>query len=356
MDNLNKGSLNNENIQGINIYAIGFIKCNGIFGGVLIFTPDIITADEIDVIETIGNQVSLCCIRKTIEKELRSSERRFRKLNEELELKVRERTHDLESSNYRLNNELIERHQIEDSLKKSEASLKELVATKDKFFNIIAHDLKNPFTCLIGTTELLIGDINRMEIEKIKELAQILNDSAKSGFAILQNLLDWSRSQTGLITYNPQKINLGRLIDENISDLRLSSVRKEIRLISDVNREMNIYTDRNMLNAILRNLLGNAIKFTHKFGTVEIGAVINGNEVIISIKDNGIGIPAENIKDLFKIDSKYTKPGTNMEHGTGLGLRLSKEFIEIQGGRIWLESVVNKGSTFMFSIPLKKME
>ena len=116
---------------------------------------------------------------------------------------------------------------------------------------------------------------------------------------------------------------------------------------------MYIFADKNMINTVLRNLFSNAIKFTHKFGTVKVNAVINSNEVIISVKDTGIGIPEESINKLFRIDTKYTRPGTNMEQGTGLGLKLSKEFVEMQGGRIWVESVVNKGSEFIFSIPAK---
>ena len=219
IDSNNEDSSRSKKKSDINIYAIGFIRSERIYGGAFIFAQNIIRSDDISIIETISNQVSLSLHRKVIEKDLKSSENRYRKLNKELEKKVRERTRDLESSNYQLNQELIERHLAEEALKKSEASLKELNATKDKFFNIIAHDLKNPFTCLLGSTELLNENIHQMDNEKIRKLVQILNDSAKSGYAILQNLLDWSRSQTGLITFNPERINLKSLIDENISDL-----------------------------------------------------------------------------------------------------------------------------------------
>ena len=341
-------------INDINIYGIGFIKTGSVYGGALILTPNTIGTDDVSIIETVSNQVSLSLNRKVIEQDLKISENRYRKLSAELEMKVRERTRDLENSNYQLNRELAERHHAEEALKKSEARLIELNAMKDKFFSIIAHDLKNPFTCLLGSTELLTDKLDQMDTEKIRELVQVLNDSAKSGYAILQNLLDWSRSQTGQITFNPENIDLKNLVEENISDFRLFSTRKEIDVISEIQEKMPIYADRNILNAVLRNLLGNAIKFTPKFGTVMVGATINDSELTVSVKDTGIGIPEENINELFRIDTKFTRPGTNKEQGTGLGLKLCKEFIEMQGGKIWVKSNVNRGSEFAFSLPIQE--
>jgi signal transduction histidine kinase len=265
------------------------------------------------------------------------SEARYQKLAGELEEKVLDRTAELEIANVQL--------------RKSEAKLMELNATKDKFFNIVAHDLKNPFTSLLGATELLFHNINNMEREKIRKLAQILNDSAKSGYAILLNLLDWSRSQTGLIKINLQKINLTSIINDNITELHLSSTDKQITLVSELRENINIITDKNMLNTVLRNLLSNAIKFTPRRGRIVVSSKISNNEVFISVKDNGIGISAENIDKLFRIDSKYTRPGTEKEIGTGLGLKLSREFVEKLGGRIWVESSEETGSEFIFSIP-----
>lgn len=344
-------SRDSANLPDINIYSIGFIKRGTIYGGLLIFAKDSIGEDDINIIETVSNQVSLSLHRKSIEMDLKSSEARYRQLSKELEVKVKERTHDLEHSNYQLNQELIERHQTEEALKKSEASLRELNATKDKFFNIIAHDLKNPFTCLLGSTELLNERLNQMSKDQIRELVQILNDSAKSGYEILQNLLDWSRSQTGLITFNPEMINLKDLIDDNVSNLWLLSSKKDISMFSELFDDMHVFADKNILNAVMRNLLNNAIKFTHKSGTIIISVANTGEEVIVSVKDSGIGIPEKNINDLFRIDTKYTRPGTGMEQGTGLGLKICKEFVEMQGGKIWVQSTVNKGSEFLFSIP-----
>lgn len=314
-----------ETSMGINyIYAIGFLRNENFYGGIIIFSSGVIGDDDKNIIENICSQASISIYRSLIKKNLRSSELRYQKLNQELELKVSERTQEL----------------------------RELNATKDKFFNIVAHDLKNPFTSLLGATELLFENIDRMDSEKIKKLAHILNDSAKSGYAILLNLLDWSRSQTGLIKINPERINLKKILDENILDLQLFSTNKEIIIYTEVLENMYIFADKNMLNTVLRNLLSNAVKFTHRGGSINIKAVISCNEVTISVQDTGTGIPEDNLDKLFRIDSKYTKPGTDKEQGTGLGLKLCKEFVEKLGGRILVKSIENKGSEFIFSIPL----
>ncbi len=287
--------------------------------------------------------------------DLKQAEANLKNLNAELEQKVIERTHDIESANYRLHHELTDRILAEEALKKSESQLKELNATKDKFFNIVAHDLKNPFTSLIGSSELLFRNIDQMDNEKIKTLALILNDASKSGYAILQNLLDWSRSQTGLLKFNPENINLRNLIDEHILNLEQISYNKEIKIHSEVKDDLFIYSDKNMIKTIMRNLLSNAIKYSYRSGKVIVSAAVNDREVIISVKDNGIGIPEENIKKIFRIDAKYSVPGTENEQGTGLGLKLCKEFVEKLGGKIWVESIEHKGSEFKFSIPVKEI-
>jgi signal transduction histidine kinase len=237
------------------------------------------------------------------------------------------------------------------AIKENEAKLKELIDTKDKFFNIVAHDLKNPFTSLLGSSELLIDNINQMSSENIRKLALILNDSAKSGFAILQNLLDWSRSQTGLLKFNPEKTNLKIIIDENIDNLQLQVNNKEINLNSELTEDLFIYADKNMINTVLRNFLSNAVKYTYKNGTILVRVSRMPEEIIITIKDSGIGISKEKVDTLFKLGNSLSLPGTEKEQGTGLGLKLCKEFTEKMGGRIWVESNVGLGSEFKFTIP-----
>jgi PAS domain S-box-containing protein len=238
-------------------------------------------------------------------------------------------------------------------IKENEAKLKELVVTKDKFFNIIAHDLKNPFTSLLGSSELLYDNINQMTTDNVKKLALILNDSAKGGYAILQNLLDWSRSQTGMLRYCPTEINLRLIIDENIDNFILQASNKEIVLKTDINIDKFIFADKNMINTVLRNLISNAIKFTHKNGSVTINTKFASDEIVMSVTDTGVGMSQVKIDQLFQLDNSLSMPGTEKEQGTGLGLRLCKDFTDIMGGRIWAESVPGKGSKFSFTIPFK---
>ena len=241
------------------------------------------------------------------------------------------------------------------AIRENEAKLKELVATKDKFFNIVAHDLKNPFTSLLGASELLYDNIDLMTPQNVKELALILNDSAKGGYAILQNLLDWSRSQTGLLKFNPENLNLRVLIDENIDNLQLQVTNKEIYLSSELKDDLQVCADKNMINTVLRNLLSNAVKYTYKKGNIVVRVTNDVDEIIISVKDSGIGISKEKAETLFRIENSLSLPGTEKEQGTGLGLKLCKEFTEKMGGRIWVESDSGKGSEFKFTIPVNKV-
>jgi signal transduction histidine kinase/CheY-like chemotaxis protein len=336
------------------VYAIGLNQQSVFYGGFIIFTKIMISSEDENIIEAINNQTALNIHRRSIENDLRISEDRYRMLTRELEEKVRKRTRDLEQLNAQLNKELTERIQIENALKQNEHQLKELNATKDKFFNIVAHDLKNPFTSLLGSSELLFQNIEHLDMDHIRKLAIILNDSAKSGYSILQNLLDWSRSQTGMLKYNPEKVNLRLLIEENIANFELFAVNKEIMVTSLVKHDLFMYTDKNMINTILRNLISNAIKFSYRLGRVIIKATMVPHEVIISVKDHGAGIPEGNIDGIFRIDSKFTTPGTENEQGTGLGLKLCKEFIEKLGGRLWVVSKLQKGTEFSFSLTLKE--
>ena len=241
------------------------------------------------------------------------------------------------------------------AIKENEVRLKELIATKDKFFNIIAHDLKNPFTSLLGASELLYDNITQMTSENVKKLALILNDSAKSGYSILQNLLDWSRSQTGQLKFNPENINLKTIIDENIDNLQLQVNNKEINLKSDQTEDLFITADKNMINTVLRNLLSNAVKYTFKNGIIRVVVAQDDRKITLTVKDTGIGISKEKADSLFKLENSLSLPGTAKEQGTGLGLRLCKEFTEKMGGRIWAESKVGEGSEFKFTIPINRV-
>jgi len=249
-------------------------------------------------------------------------------------------------------NDITEKKKDELILAKYASDLKDLNATKDKFFGIIAHDLKNPFSSILAASELLATKVDQFDSESIIKFSKILNEASKSAYALLENLLEWSRTQTGSITYNPQEVNIGEIVDKNLTQVEVSAANKNIKLLSKVTKDIQAVADQNMLNTVLRNLLINAVKFTHQGGKVMVDAQKNGKFLTLIVKDSGVGIPKKDIGKLFRIDAKYTNIGTAQERGTGLGLLLCKEFVEKHGGRIWVESNVGKGSEFMFTIPL----
>ncbi|OFX56251.1 MAG: hypothetical protein A2046_06250 [Bacteroidetes bacterium GWA2_30_7] len=237
----------------------------------------------------------------------------------------------------------------DEKLQKYAEELKESLATKDKFYKIIAHDLKNPFISLIGASELLYGNVEKFDTGKIAKLAKILNDSAKSGYEMLLNLLEWARSQTGSLVFNPEKINIKKLT-KNYSNLIEYSNNKNINLNFNIDDDLHVIADKNMLDTILRNLIGNSLKFTPKGGEIIISTKEENNSVIIFVKDTGVGIAKSDLDKLFRTDIKFSLPGTEHEEGTGLGLLLCKEFVEKHGGKIWVESEENKGCTFYFTL------
>jgi len=259
--------------------------------------------------------------------------------------------------NYR---DVTDRKKIEQALKESEAMLRESNATKDKFFAIIAHDLKNPFNTMLGFSNLLIKNFDSQDVQEQKQYLAYLNHDIQNTYKLLENLLMWSRSQRGTIDFYPEKENLFLLSEETISLLKRSAVNKSIELINKIPEDIYLKVDKNMLSIILRNLTANAIKFTKKGGTIEIGCrhvetygrtSLQANTFFeIYVKDNGIGISKKKQARLFKISEEVSTKGTEGEVGTGLGLILCKEFVEKHGGKIWLESEEGKGSEFIFTL------
>jgi len=247
--------------------------------------------------------------------------------------------------------DITERRKAEEAIKENESRLRELNATKDKFFSIIAHDLKSPFNSILGLSNMLADQVREKNHEGIEEYAGIIQKSTQRVFDLLMNLLEWSRSQTGRMEFSREYIELGALINEVIELLGESAHLKSITIIRELPRNMLVFADKAMISTILRNLISNAIKFTYPGGKIVISSDKKPDELMISISDNGIGIKKEVIDKLFRIDETYIAPGTQEEKGTGLGLILCKEFIEKHGGKIWVESEVDKGSTFYFTIP-----
>ncbi|MDA3879370.1 MAG: ATP-binding protein [Prolixibacteraceae bacterium] len=233
--------------------------------------------------------------------------------------------------------------------------LQELNVTKDKFFSIIGHDLGNKFHIIVGFSELLLSGFKKMDQEKIETNLTNIYKVSKHARELLENLLTWARIQTKSIYFNPKKFNVNNKILESIDFLDGANVEKNIKIELFAKDEIEIYADENMFSTVFRNLIANAIKFTHEKGKIAIYIKKKKNFCEISVKDNGVGIPAEDIPKLFKVASNHSTIGTNGEKGTGLGLALCKEFIDRHKGEIWVESVVGKGSKFIFTLPLKEV-
>ena len=252
--------------------------------------------------------------------------------------------------------QVIERKRSSDEIKRYTEELKQLNNTKDKFFSIIAHDLKNPFITLLGFSELLLSDYADLSDEERIYYINEMKKSADISHNLLQNLLQWSRSQTGRIEFNPQDIDLLKLVSGIMDLLKVSAERKEINMTCNISRGLFVVADEDMLNTIIRNLLTNALKFTRKGGLISIEAELNGNYVNIIVKDTGVGMSDKVKENLFKMEVSQSTFGTDNEAGTGLGLLLCKEFVEKHGGKISVESELDKGSLFKFNLALGNID
>lgn len=252
--------------------------------------------------------------------------------------------------------DITERKRAEEELRESEARLRELNATKDKFFSIIAHDLKSPFNSIIGFSNLLTRQIQEKDYKGIGRYAVIIQNSSQNAMSLLLNLLEWSRAQVGKMEFNLQYLDVVSLINEAIRLLEDAAVQKSITIYTELPSALFVYADKAMIATILRNLISNAIKFTDVGGEVVISAKQKPDELLITVSDNGVGISLDTIEKLFRIDQNHTTLGTSKEKGTGLGLILCKEFIEKHGGKIWVDSEVGKGSRFCFTIPTEQID
>jgi PAS domain S-box-containing protein len=278
-----------------------------------------------------------------------------------IEIQLRKRTEDLQETNTILEErqEEIQQQSEElaaqaDNLRKINNELERLNRTKDKFFSIIAHDLRNPFHAIIGFSELLTKEYNTMDDQQRKGLLELINVSSEGAFNLLENLLQWARTQTDKIKYNPENMDINEIIASTISLLSITAEKKHIRLRNLIAKKTVVYADKNMINTVIRNLISNAVKFTSNDGDVSISAVDKEKMVEIRVTDTGVGMNQENLGKLFRIDMYHSTTGTSGETGTGLGLVICKEFIEKHGGKIIVESEERKGSTFSFTLPKKK--
>jgi len=253
--------------------------------------------------------------------------------------------------------DITEIQQTQEKLIKYSSELNLLNLDKDKFIKILAHDLKSPFTTLMGFSSLLLKNIYNYDIETIKEHLEVINDASSQTYEMLEEILIWLKSQSGQIIYNPKEIMFSEICDEVLNSINILAKDKNISLEFNCHSDdKNVYVDKNMTKTILRNLISNAIKFSKPNGEIKIIQEILDNETIITVSDQGIGISQEDINLIWNPLQTINSVGTSGEKGTGLGLSICKEFVEKQGGRIWVESKISEGSNFKFTLPLAKKE
>ncbi len=254
-------------------------------------------------------------------------------------------------SKSRVADELQEKNNV---IEEQKTHLEELIQTKDRFLSIIAHDLKNPFNSLLGFADLAYNDFDEISDNEKKSYLNVIRQSGQHIYALLDNLLSWSRAQSGRIDFYPEPVSLTEIIENAVELVRSSADNKQIALFSDFSRDVIVKADKNMLSTILRNLLTNAIKFTPNGGSVTISSRINNKKVTVSVSDTGIGMSPEELDRLFKLDGGLKNSGTANETGTGLGLILCQEFMGLHKSKIIAESTVGKGSTFSFTLDFIK--
>jgi len=253
----------------------------------------------------------------------------------------------LEFKNYEVN-------KMKDEIHGQSEKLKQLNNTKDKFFSIIAHDLKNPFNSIAGFTELMIENNDKYDETKRLKFLKVIKGATAKVSSLLDNLLIWANSQSGKLKFHPKNLNLVQQVFDVVSFLEIQAINKDIDILNTVEKSIFVKADENMLDTILRNLISNAIKFTQPKGEIQIFSTLKNNFVEITVKDNGVGLSEEETATLFNESEISTSLGTSNEQGSGLGLLLCRDFVETNGGKIWVESVVNKGSEFKFTLPIWK--
>jgi signal transduction histidine kinase len=250
-----------------------------------------------------------------------------------------------------INPAIIHNEKNTEIIRQQNADLSNLNATKNKLFSIIAHDLRTPFNGILGLTELLVSNIKEQDIKDIEYILNKIRLQSKNTYQLLENLLSWAKTQTGQISFNPENLDLKTAIDETIDILLPLAENKGITIQVHHSAGSYVFADADMLNTILRNLVTNAIKYSEMNSVVYILCKSTDGCTEITVTDHGTGMDEEELEKLFRQDVQRSKAGTQNERGTGLGLIICKEFIERHKGSISVESEVNKGSKFKFTIP-----
>jgi PAS domain S-box-containing protein len=248
--------------------------------------------------------------------------------------------------------DITERKEAEEAIKKYNSELKEINDSKDKFFSIVSHDLRSPFNGLLGLANLMATEFDSLPYEELKSIAENLNSSANHLFKYIENLLEWSRLQTGKMACQPEKLDLHDSVINILNILSLNMTRKNIAVEYHLEDDSIVFADPNMVNSILDNLVSNAIKFTNEDGKIKISTSKQGFFMTTIVEDNGIGMKEEDLKRLFTLHEHHSSEGTGGERGTGLGLLICKEMVEANGGKILVESKLGRGTTFYFTLPV----
>lgn len=271
-----------------------------------------------------------------------------RKILDEERLRLLE---EVDISRQQIEEEAVRMMELNVQLEESEQKLQELNVSKDKLFSIIGHDLKNPMFVIKSYAEILNEDYAELSDQEKHDIIRSIGDTSKHAQTLLEDLLQWARSQSGRIEYNPEPIALKSTINNAIGLIASQAEKKNIQLSAEINFSFVVNADKRMLDTVLRNLISNAVKFTNVGGTVKVLAAEKDGFVQIAVVDSGIGLSEADRNKLFRIDVKNCEIGKSKEKGTGLGLILCKEFVEHHGGNIWVESEIEKGSRFNFTIP-----
>ncbi len=274
------------------------------------------------------------------------------KQNIRLEKLVEQRTKELNINKIQLEQINDEQKRLLEDLSNSEIELRELNANKDKIFSIISHDLKSPFNSILGFSNILVDEYYRLPESERLEMLQFINLSSKQYFSLLNNLLQWANFKKDNFEIDSEKIELKKIIIDNMNLLQPNAIDKNIKIEIDISDRCIVFSDKNTLSSVIQNLVSNAIKFTKENGIIKISSCQDNSFAIVNVEDDGIGIEEENLEKLFRDDIIYSTKGTKDEKGTGLGLLLVKELVEKNGGKIWVESKLNVGTKFSFSIPL----
>jgi len=280
----------------------------------------------------------------------------MRLINTQLESIVEQRTAELSKANIELQDEMKERQNAEEHLARSNKDLALLNKDKDKLFSMLAHDLRSPLGSMMNLSALLVENVKDFDESELMEVIDTLNKSAAQTFQLLNDLLAWSTIQMGRGEREKEVFTILEIVSENIINLNSDANRKQIEILADIDPAIVAYADKFAIQTVIRNLLGNAIKFTPNHGSINVFANKKNNTVEISVADNGLGISNEKQRKIFRVDTISSSPGTDGEKGTGFGLLLCKDLIERNGGKIWFESEKGKGSTFYFSLLVHEVD